>query len=106
MPSSSSSFVDGFIIQDTLAFFKGFPKISCLEYSRFRYLEAFQEHSTYSYAEFIKHCVKKLPFAVRQRQYNRFPMHPLAWSSPHSSFLTLFHVIDKPTKPKIFNYPK
>lgn len=34
------------------------------EYSRFRYLEAFQERSTYSSAEFIKHCVKKFPFAI------------------------------------------
>jgi transposase InsO family protein len=34
------------------------------EYSRFRYLEAFQEHSTYSSAEFIKHCVKRFPFAI------------------------------------------
>ena len=34
------------------------------EYSRYRYLEAFQEHSTYSSAEFIRHCVKKFPFAI------------------------------------------
>ena len=34
------------------------------EYSRFRYLEAFQEHSTYSSAEFIRHCVKKFPFTI------------------------------------------
>ena len=34
------------------------------EYSRFRYLEAFQEHSTYSSSEFIRHCVKKFPFAI------------------------------------------
>lgn len=34
------------------------------EYSRFRYLEAFQEHSAYSSAEFIKHCVKKFPFLI------------------------------------------
>ena len=34
------------------------------EYSRFRYLEAFQEHSTYSSAEFIQHCVKKFPFTI------------------------------------------
>ena len=33
------------------------------EYSRFRYLEAFQEHSTYSSAEFIKHCVQRFPYA-------------------------------------------
>lgn len=34
------------------------------EYSRFRYLEAFKEHSTYSSAEFIKHCVKKFPYPI------------------------------------------
>jgi transposase InsO family protein len=34
------------------------------EYSRFRYLEAFKEHSTYSSSEFIKHCVQKFPFAI------------------------------------------
>ena len=34
------------------------------EYSRFRYLEAFKEHSTYSSAMFIRHCVKKFPYAI------------------------------------------
>lgn len=34
------------------------------EYSRFRYLEAFKECSTYSSAEFIKHVVKKFPYAI------------------------------------------
>ncbi len=34
------------------------------EYSRFRYLEAFQEHSTYSSAQFIRHCVKMFPYAI------------------------------------------
>ena len=34
------------------------------EYSRFRYLEAFKEHSSYSAAEFIRHCVKKFPYAI------------------------------------------
>lgn len=34
------------------------------EYSRFRYLEAFKEHSTYSSAQFIKHCVDKFPWAI------------------------------------------
>ena len=28
------------------------------EYSRFRYLEAFKEHNTYSSSEFIKHCIR------------------------------------------------
>lgn len=34
------------------------------EYSRFGYLEAFQEHSTYSSAQFIRNCVKKFPFPI------------------------------------------
>lgn len=34
------------------------------EYSRFRYLEAFKEHNSYSSAEFIKHCVAKFPYAI------------------------------------------
>ena len=34
------------------------------EYSRFRYLEAFKEHSTYSSSEFIKHCIKRFPYAI------------------------------------------
>lgn len=34
------------------------------EYSRFRYLEAFPEHSTYSSALFIQHCVKRFPYII------------------------------------------
>lgn len=34
------------------------------EYSRFRYLEAFREHSTYSSAMFIKHCVQRFPYVI------------------------------------------
>ena len=34
------------------------------EYSRFRYLEGFKEHSSYSAAEFVRHCVKKFPYAI------------------------------------------
>ena len=34
------------------------------EYSRFRYLEAFKEHSSYSSSEFIQHCVKRFPYAI------------------------------------------
>lgn len=35
------------------------------EYSRFRYLEAFEEHSTYSSAIFLEHLIKKLPFKIQ-----------------------------------------
>lgn len=34
------------------------------EYSRFRYLEAFEEHSTYSSAIFLRHCFEKFPFLI------------------------------------------
>ena len=34
------------------------------EYSRFRYLEAFEEHSTYSSAIFLEHMLEKFPFKV------------------------------------------
>ena len=34
------------------------------EYSRFRYLEAFEEHSSYSSAVFLQHMIKRFPFKV------------------------------------------
>ncbi len=43
------------------------------EYSRFRYLEAFKEHSSYSSAEFIQHCVKRFPYAIECVQTDNGP---------------------------------
>lgn len=34
------------------------------EYSRFRYLEAFEEHNTYSSSVFLRHVVEKFPYAI------------------------------------------
>ncbi|MBR5021791.1 MAG: transposase, partial [Oscillospiraceae bacterium] len=34
------------------------------EYSRFRILKAYKEHSTYSSAQFLKYVVKKFPYAI------------------------------------------
>ena len=34
------------------------------EYSRFRYLEAFEEHNTYSSALFLEHLIKAFPFPI------------------------------------------
>ena len=34
------------------------------EYTRFRYPEAFPEHSAYSSTLFIQHCVKRFPYAI------------------------------------------
>lgn len=35
------------------------------ECSRYRYLETFKEHSTYSSAVFLQHCVKKFPYTIK-----------------------------------------
>ena len=34
------------------------------EYSRFRYVEAFEEHSTYSSVKFLEHMIKSFPFKI------------------------------------------
>lgn len=34
------------------------------EYSRFRYLEAFEEHNTYTSAVFLRHVEEKFPYAI------------------------------------------
>lgn len=34
------------------------------EYSRFRYLESFKEHSTYSSTQFLKHVAKRFPLPL------------------------------------------
>lgn len=59
------------------------------EYSRFRYIEAFKEHSSYSSAVFLEHMLNAFPFAVHSRKYNNFPMRPLGWKSPRE-FLNYF----------------
>lgn len=43
------------------------------EYSRFRYLEAFKEHSTYSSTVFLKHVVKKFPYLIECVQTDNGP---------------------------------
>ena len=35
------------------------------EYSRYRYLEAFEDNSSYSASIFLEHCISKLPFAIQ-----------------------------------------
>ena len=43
------------------------------EYSRFRYLEAFKEHNSFSSSEFIKHCVERFPYAIECVQTDNGP---------------------------------
>ena len=52
------------------------------EYSRFRYLEAFKEHSSFSSSEFIKHCVKRFPYIIECVQTDNGPEFTNRLTSP------------------------
>lgn len=53
------------IVGDAKAEGKKFYQYTAIdEYSRFRYLEAFEEHSTYSSAIFLEHLIKAFPFPI------------------------------------------
>lgn len=60
------------------------------EYSRFRYLGAFQEHSTYSSAQFIRYCVRKFPYAIECVQTDNGPEFTNRLNPSASNKLTLF----------------
>ena len=60
------------------------------EYSRFRYLEAFKEHNTYSASEFIKHCVQKFPYAIECVQTDNGGEFTNKKNSNQTERLTLF----------------
>lgn len=60
------------------------------EFSRFRYLEAFQEHSTYSSAVFLRHVVEKFPFAIECVQTDNGPEFTNRLNSSSCHRLTLF----------------
>ena len=59
-----------------------FQYIAIDEYSRWRFVEAFEEHSTYSSAQFVEHLVKAFPISIECIQTdngseftNRFTSH-------------------------------
>lgn len=59
------------------------------EYSRYRYLEAFQEHSVYSSTQFLLHCIERFPFTIECVQTDNGPEFTNRLSS-NSSKKTLF----------------
>lgn len=65
------------------------------EYTRFRYLEAFEEHSTYSSAEFIKHCVAAFPYAIECVQTDNGAAFTNRLNSAGTKRETLFEVMLK-----------
>ena len=63
------------------------------EYSRFRYIEAFREHSTYSSKVFLEHMLKAFPFAVECVQTdNGFEFTKKFGGSKKPEDMTLFEV--------------
>ena len=62
------------------------------EYSRFRYLEAFKEHNSYSSSEFIKHCVKRFPYAIECVQTDNGPEFTNRLNPQCSNKKTLFEI--------------
>ena len=80
------------------------------EYSRFRILEAFKEHSTYSSSIFIRNCVKKFPYAIECVQTDNGFEFTNRLNSKGTQTLTLFektmdslcirHKLIKPMTPR------
>lgn len=60
------------------------------EYSRFRYLEAFEEHSTHSSAVFLEHMLKAFPFKVECVQTDNGQEFTKRLGSSHKPTPTLF----------------
>ncbi|MBQ4544641.1 MAG: transposase [Oscillospiraceae bacterium] len=80
------------------------------EYSRFRYLEAFKEHSTYSSTQFLLHVIEKFPYAIECVQTDNGFEFTNRLSNSRVKPLTLFektlaqmgirHKLIKPFTPK------
>ena len=60
------------------------------EYSRFRYLEAFKEQSSYSSAVFVEHLLKKFPFKIECIQTDNGQEFTKAYGNTKNPTLTLF----------------
>ena len=60
------------------------------EYSRWRYVEAFEEHSTYSSAQFLKHLIQRFPLPIECVQTDNGLEFTKRFSTSGQETLTLF----------------
>lgn len=60
------------------------------EYSRFRYLEAFKEQSSYSSAVFVEHLLKKFPFKIECIQTDNGQEFTKTYGNTNKSTPTMF----------------
>ena len=60
------------------------------EYSRWRYVEAFEEHSTYSSARFLEHLIRRFPMPIECVQTDNGMEFTKCFSTPGQVTLTAF----------------
>ena len=60
------------------------------EYSRWRYVEAFEEHSTYSSAHFLEHLIQRFPMPIECVQTDNGMEFTKRFSTPGQVTLTAF----------------
>lgn len=60
------------------------------EYSRWRYVEAFEEHSTYSSAQFLKHLIRRFPVPIECVQTDNGSEFTKRFSTPGKGTPTAF----------------
>ena len=65
------------------------------EYSRWRYVEAFEEHSTYSSARFLEHLIRRFPMPIECVQTDNGMEFTKRFSTSGKETLTLFQRVLK-----------
>ena len=87
---------DACIVGDAKAEGRKFYQYTAIdEYSRFRYLEAFEEHSSYSSAVFLEHMLKAFKFKVECVQTDNGQEFTKRLGSSEKPTLTLFEKLLK-----------
>ena len=61
------------------------------EYSRWRYVEAFEEHSTYSSSVFVEHLIRHFPMPIECVQTDNGAEFTKCFTQPGKETLTMFH---------------
>ena len=69
---------------------KFYPYTAIDEYSRWRYVEAFEEHSTYSSARFLEHLIRRFPMPIECVQTDNGMEFTKRFSTPGQVTLTAF----------------
>ena len=69
---------------------KFYPYTAIDEYSRWRYVEAFEEHSTYSSAQFLEHLIRRFPMPIECVQTDNGMEFTKRFSTPGQVTLTAF----------------